>query len=412
MADNEIAEFHQRATAAMTAAIQAAGQLAQVLIDARIAQLQRAARVSEEQGRQIRAQARAAQQADAARWRPAMRAQWWRTAGTEDIAQVWRAASTWQHVDPGAQRARQVVVDQLAKRAGRASEKHDPAREPDDIEVLSDAVDRAVSEATERSRRPAMSAEAVRDRQERMAAEVRTAWPSGQRADRVLGCEAWGALAYTLDQSQQAGHDVQQLLRGVPSFVDRARTPGAYACRVVQDQLDGRIDLGTVRRDRSPGTAEEQVAHTEPFGPDVLAAAERAGIRLAGGVEDERLHAAAVAYWTERQAVAAQNDGESGSLWSGPEVTYAINRLASYREPKDTIRAFGGERTADRTGILARVDLPTGSAAASSDPAAMAARAFPVSTRDAVAATQTGSVAAGQGPAVKAVEAGLDPLSR
>ncbi|MFY1599860.1 hypothetical protein [Micromonospora sp. WMMD737] len=330
MADNEMAEIHQRATAAMTAAIQAAGQLAQVLIDARIAQLQRAARASEEQARQIRAQARAAQQADAAVWRPAMRPGWWRTAGTEDIARVWRAASTWQHVDPRAQQARQTVVDQLAKRAGRAAEKHEPAREPDDIEVLSDAVDRAVREATDRSRRPAMSAEAVRDRQERMAAEVRRAWPSGQRAERVLGCEAWGALAYTLDQAQQAGHDVQQLLRGVPNFVDRARTPGAFACRVVQDQLDGRIDLGTVRRDRGQETVEHQAAHADPFGPEVVSAEERAA-------------------------------------------------------------------TSTET---------------SNGPAATAAQAFPVTTRDAVAAAKTGSDAAGQVSAVKAVEAGLDSPSR
>ncbi|WP_243706460.1 hypothetical protein [Micromonospora sp. KC721] len=349
MADNEMAEIHQRATAAMTAAIQAAGQLAQVLIDVRIAQLRRAERVSEEQARRIRAQARAAQQADAAVWRPAMRPGWWRTAGTEDIARVWRAASTWQHVDPRAQQARQVVVDQLAKRAG-TSEKHEPAREPDDIEVLSDAVDRAVREATERSSRPAMSAEAVRDRQERMAAEVRKAWPSGQRADRVLGCEAWGALAYTLDQAQQAGHDVQQLLRGVPSFVDRARTPGAFACRVVQDQLDGRVDLGTVRRDRSQETANEQAAHTEPFGPEALADVEPAGV--------------------------------------------------------------GGDQPADREGILARVDPPAESTATSSEPAVVAARAFPVSTRDAVTAAKTGSDAAGQVPAVKAVEASLDSPSR
>ncbi|WP_431913266.1 hypothetical protein [Micromonospora carbonacea] len=318
MADNEMAEIQQRATAAMIVAIQAAGQLAQVLIDARIAQLQRAARASEEQARQARAQARAAQQADAAVWRPAMRTAWWRTAGTEDIARVWRAASTWQHVDPRAQQARQTVVDQLAKRAGRAAEKPEPAREPDDIEVLSDAVDRAVREATDRARRPAMSAEAVRDRQERMAAEVRKAWPSGQRAERVLGCEAWGALAYTLDQAQQAGHDVQQLLRGVPRFVDRARTPGAFACRVVQDQLDGRIDLGTVHRDRSQ----------EPV---------------------------------ENQAVRAD---------------------------------------------------PAKCVATSSKPAVTAARAYPVSTRDAVAGAKAGSDVAGQAPAVKAVEAGLDSPSR
>ncbi|MEV0216516.1 hypothetical protein [Micromonospora sp. NPDC050695] len=412
MADNEIAEIHQRATAAMTAAIQAAGQLAQVLIDARIAQLHRAARASDEQARQIRAQARAAQQTDAALWRPAMRPGWWRSAGTEDIARVWRAASTWQHVDPRARQARQTVVDHLAKKAGRAPEKHEPAREPDDIEVLSDAVDRAASEAADRSRRPAMSAEGVRDRQERMAAEVRTAWPSGSRADRVLGCEAWGALAYTLDQAQQAGHDVQQLLRGVPGFVDRARTPGAYACRVVQDQLDGRIDLGTVRRDRGQGNVEEQATHTDLFGPEVLAGAQRAGVRHAGGVEDERLRAAAVAYWTERMAAAQQADGASGSLWTGPQATYAINQLASYRDPKATMRAFGGERPADRTEILARVDLPTERAAASSAPASMVARAFPVSTRDAVVAAQTGSAAAGTVPAVRAVEAGLDSPSR
>ncbi|WP_420118627.1 hypothetical protein [Micromonospora sp.] len=317
MPDNEMAEFHQRATAAMTAAIQAAGQLAQLLIEVRIVQLQRAARASGEQARQARAQARAAQQADAAVWRPAMRPGWWRTAGTEDIAQVWRAASTWQHVDPRAQQARQVVVDQLAKRTGQAGEKPEPAREPDDIEVLSDAVDQAVREATDRVGRPAMTEEAVRDRQERMAAEVRKAWPSGRRADRVLGCEAWGALAYTLDQAQQAGHDVQQLLRSVPGFVDRARTPGAFACRVVQDQLLGRIDLGTVPRDRDRGNAQEQSARAE----------------------------------------------------SGRVVPAA-------------------------------------------DPAATATRAFPVSTRDAVATPKTSSDVAGQAPAVTAVEVGLDSPTR
>lgn len=409
MPDNEMAEFHQRATAAMTAAIQAASQLAQLLIEVRIAQLQRAARASEEQARQARAQARAAQQADAAVWRPAMRPGWWRTAGMKDIAKVWRAASTWQHVDPRAQQARQVVVDQLAKRTGQAGEKPESAREPDDIEVLSDAVDRAVREATDRAGRPAMTVEAVRDRQERMAAEVRKAWPSGRRADRVLGCEAWGALAYTLDQAQQAGHDVQQLLRGVPGFVDRARTPGAFACRVVQDQLAGRIDLGTVRRDRDQ---DQQPACREPTGEVVPAAAERAGIQRAGGVDGARLRAAAVAYWTERKATADRIDSESTSPETIRQVTYAVNRLAAYRNREDTLRVFGGEQPADQAGILARADRATEGPAAGSGPAGVAARAFPVSTRDAVAAPQTGSDVAGQIPAVTAVEVGLDSPSR
>ncbi|MFG3713384.1 hypothetical protein ACIBTZ_08735 [Micromonospora sp. NPDC049460] len=34
---------------------------------------------------------------------------------------------------------------------------------------------------------------------------------------------------------QRAGHDVRELLRQVPGFVDRAHTPAAYAFRVVDD---------------------------------------------------------------------------------------------------------------------------------------------------------------------------------
>ncbi|MEU5949592.1 hypothetical protein ABZ793_29095 [Micromonospora sp. NPDC047465] len=52
-------------------------------------------------------------------------------------------------------------------------------------------------------------------------------------AERVIESAAWPALAYKLDQLQRAGHDVW--LRQVPCFVDRARTPAAYAFRVVDD---------------------------------------------------------------------------------------------------------------------------------------------------------------------------------
>ncbi|MEU2639697.1 hypothetical protein ABZ591_35110 [Micromonospora fulviviridis] len=93
MPDTEMAEIHQRATAAVTAAIQAAGQLARAAIGIRIAQLQRAARASEEQARRIRAQVRAAQQAGATVWRPATRPSWWRQASAEDIARAWRASA-------------------------------------------------------------------------------------------------------------------------------------------------------------------------------------------------------------------------------------------------------------------------------------------------------------------------------
>ena len=274
MADNEIAELHRRVNSALLAMITASGQLAQVLVDARIAQLRRAAERSAEQARQTRAQARARQQADAAVWQAAMRPTWWRDASAEDISRVWRAASTWHHVDPRAEAARQVVVDRLAERGVQV----DPAadREPADVESLSDALDRsAVDEATEGQEaegrgqadqqavpsRQRMTVDEVRDRQERMAAEVRRAWP-GALGERVIACEAWGALAYKLDQAQRDGHDVQQLLRGVPPFITRARTPAAFAFRSVEDRLEGRVDLGTVRKDKHGQVQPQQPGRT------------------------------------------------------------------------------------------------------------------------------------------------------
>ncbi|RAO26144.1 hypothetical protein ONO23_05547 [Micromonospora noduli] len=242
MADNEIAEFHQRATSAVTAAIQAAGQLAQVLIDARIAQLQRAARVSEEQARQIRAQARAAQQADAAVWRPATRPAWWRQASSDDIARAWRASSGWAAVDPRARRAQQVIAERLAERGVRVDP--EAGGRPENPAWLSDQLDRAAVDDVPESRPDPADGRAdpedggrrrtARQRQEEMAIHVRAVW-SPERAERVIGSPAWPALAYKLDQLEQAGHDVPDLLRQVPGFVDRAHTPAAYAFRVVDD---------------------------------------------------------------------------------------------------------------------------------------------------------------------------------
>ncbi|MFG3423350.1 hypothetical protein [Micromonospora sp. NPDC048063] len=237
MPDNEMAEIHQRATAAVTAAIQAAGQLAQVLIDARIAQLQRATRASEEQARRIRAQVRAAQQADAAVWRPATRASWWRQASADDIARAWRASAGWADVDPRAGAAQQVMVVRLAERGVRV-DTHTGAR-PGDAAWLSDQLDRVALDDGDRATgtRPVDAGERRRtaqERQEAMAVHVREVW-TADRAERVIGSEAWPALAYKLDQLQRAGHDVRDLLRQVPGLVDRARTPAAYAFRVVDD---------------------------------------------------------------------------------------------------------------------------------------------------------------------------------
>lgn len=242
MAENEMAEIHQRATAAVTAAIQAAGQLAQAAIEIRIAQLQRAARASEEQARRIRAQARAAQQAGATVWRPATRPSWWRQASAEDIARAWRASAEWAAVDPRAQAAQRVIVVRLAER-GVHLHPQDGAR-PGDEGWLSDQLDRAAVDDVDRPAEAPPAGvrtddagerrRAAQERQEAMAVHVREVW-SADRAERVIASAAWPVLAYKLDQLERTGHDVRDLLRQVPGFVDRAHTPAAYAFRVVDD---------------------------------------------------------------------------------------------------------------------------------------------------------------------------------
>jgi hypothetical protein len=381
---DEMAEIEREISAAVVAVVQAATRLAQTLMRMRAEELRRTAALGEHRARETRVRVRAAQQADAVVWRAVHRPQWWRQAGAEDIARVWRAASVWASVDPRADEARRIVVERLAER-GVHIEVDDSAR-PEDAAWLSDALDRAttlddvatgrafddlVEEATarvadaddppaaaataapmagtstpaaagpsipvtaesvraeamarlaryaeqarqtqstrfptpqpdsplwaayertitvstaaidavreaqhvpyalrqqaevvagqmgvrlrqladqvdpagrgltaeaaeqvraRRAARAARQADAAR-RQTEMAEHVRAAWPIA-RAERVIGSEAWPVLAYKLDQLDAAGQDVRALLRGVPGFVDRARTPAAFAYRVLDD---------------------------------------------------------------------------------------------------------------------------------------------------------------------------------
>ncbi|MGN9894637.1 hypothetical protein [Micromonospora sp. L31] len=325
MPDNEMAEIHQRATAAVTAAIRAAGQLAQVLIDARIAQLQRTARASEEQARHIRAQVRAAQQADAAVWRPATRASWWRQASVDDIARAWRASAGWAAVDPRAGAAQRVMVVRLAERGVRV----DPQTGawPGDGAWLSDQLDRAALDDGDRpaDARPDDVGERRRtaqERQEALAVHVREVW-TADRAERVIGSAAWPALAYKLDQLERAGHDVRDLLRQVPGFVDQAHTPAAYAFQMVDyatDQAAGERPAAdadpaeegssaTIEgewRDDCGATAEER-ARSESVG---------VGRTSAGAVEQyiRAAHAAARAYPRSAKSVVASTSATTAAL--------------------------------------------------------------------------------------------------
>ncbi|MET7817355.1 hypothetical protein [Micromonospora zamorensis] len=138
--------------------------------------------------------------------------------------------------------AQQIIAERLADRGVRVDP--EAGGRPENVAWLSDQLDRAaVNDAPESRPDPADGRadpedggrrRTARQRQEEMAIHVRAVW-SPERAERVIGSPAWPALAYKLDQLEQAGHDVRDLLRQVPGFVDRAHTPAAYAFRVVDD---------------------------------------------------------------------------------------------------------------------------------------------------------------------------------
>lgn len=319
---NEMDEIAQRMSGVVVAMINASTQLAFAIVELRAKAIREAARQGEFRSREVRERMRAWRQADAAVWQAAMRPQWWRQAGVEDIARVWRAASTWHQVDPQAAAARAMVVERLADRGVRI----DPtsaSSSPDDVAWLCDALDRAAAErATAASTvrtgeqaggrpvsTPANGADpgagpgsgqraphgvdtetkAARAAQARAAdaaraeEHVRAAY-GGDRAGRVVGCQAWGALVHLLTQAEQDGHDVRRLLAEVPAFVDRARTPAAFAFRAIEDRLAGMVDLGTVSTGGSAAGKQRAAAERAATpGPRPAPSGTRADAEPGGG---------------------------------------------------------------------------------------------------------------------------------
>jgi hypothetical protein len=353
--------------------LSASTQLAWALIELRIQQLREAAGRDQQVARGLRDRTRLYHQADAATWRAAMRPQWWRQAGAEDISRVWRAASTWQHVDPRAAEARRVVVERLAERGVRVDPEAGGGPSPQDVAWLSDAldqaaVDRAARAAAEASAdraeqndgvdrgsstaidgevtEPARSRPSARDREQKAADHVRAVWPA-ERAERVLACKAWPALAHQLGQLEEQGHDVEGLLRGVPAFVDQAHTPAAFAYRSIDDRLDGLVDLGTQRstggapagpaadpvRESTPTAAAATVLGAEPVGPEAVAAAAggafdagRAPAATPEAASDgQAAQVAAQAYPipTSEAVAAAASQAEAGTPVSGTPAVVA-----------------------------------------------------------------------------------------
>ncbi len=377
--DNVIQDVISDVNLAFAKVINAASGLAMAVIDLRIQRLREAARRDEQEAGAAREQARMHHQADAAVWRAAMRPQWWRDAGPEDISRVWRAASTWQHVDPRAAEARQVVVERLAERGVHVDPAAPSQPSPQDVAWLSDALDRAAADraaagdaepgqarpghgrGTAPGENPAVidgevgqapETQQPRRMAQRKAGEhVRAAW-SPQRAERVIGCQAWEVLVNQLDQVEQQGHDVQALLRGVPAFVDRAHTPAAFAFRSIEDRLDGLVDLGTQRssdtvpaaqpgttpavagsspaasaagESRRPGPVPDPAATTLVDAVDQVPPDAVVGEVQATGGDGQAAQAAARAYpISTREAVAAAAEkgeaGQDGGTGSAPAV--------------------------------------------------------------------------------------------
>ena len=278
--DNLFEDVFSDVNMAFAKVINSTSDLAMSVIELRIQRLREAARRDEQQAQAAREQARAHHQGDSAVWKAAMRPQWWRDAGADDISRVWKAASTWQHVDPRAAEARQVVVDRLADRGVHVDPAAPSQPSPEDVAWLSDTLDRAAADRAARAaagdaepgraragrergtapgespgiidgevgQAPQQPRRTAQEREQKATEHVRAAW-SPERAERVIGCKAWGVLANQLDQVEHHGHDVQALLRGVPAFVDQAHTPAAFAFRSIEDRLDGMVDLGTHRSD-------------------------------------------------------------------------------------------------------------------------------------------------------------------
>ncbi|GAB3866827.1 hypothetical protein GCM10029963_79810 [Micromonospora andamanensis] len=348
--DSEISEFQRRASAAVMAAIQAAGQIAQLLIDARIAELQRAARASEDRARRARAQARAAQQADAAVWRQAIRTSWWRRASADDIARAWRASATWSAVDPRAREAQRVMTDRLAARGVHVDPKTD--MQPENADWLADQLDQAAVESTDPAPDAAQSAATTREprrtarqRQEEMADYVRQVW-SPDRAERVIHSEAWPALAYKLDQLARAGHDVPDLLRQVPGFIDRAHTPAAYAFRAVDDYATDQAAAGeraAAAKEHPSVTLDGEWSEASGTVPGATAAYANTDSAIGGAIEPD-VRAAQLAgrafprrpdLWSRTLRLRSLQRQRRSRYWHGQP-----NHQRTFTKPVDSCRAL------------------------------------------------------------------------
>ncbi|MET7831376.1 hypothetical protein [Micromonospora sediminicola] len=124
-----------------------------------------AGRLDPHRARDVHDQLYAQYRQDAATWGRAADPTWWQDATDADVAQVWRASTAWQGVDPAADTARRAAGERLAASGVRV-----PA--PGGRIHTGDALSRAVRDAAERQGHAA-GPRAARTTAERAAADGR-----------------------------------------------------------------------------------------------------------------------------------------------------------------------------------------------------------------------------------------------
>ena len=360
----EMQEINRSVSAATTTAIHAASQLAQALIQARIALVRRLAQERQQSAMEERARLRAWHQADSAVWSRTGDADWWRRAGVDDISQAWRAASSWHHIDPRAQKAREDIAEGLSRRGVKVDP--EAGLVPENVEWLSDALDQAAVEhdattATPgqgRGRGQVIDGDLVdttrRGPGHEIAEHLRAVWPE-ERVSRVMAAPAWAGLAQKLGELDRRGHDVRALLASVDAFVDHARDPAAFTYRKVAEAVaaEPASSLNTADRQRTRQARER---------------AEGEGARA-----------------SQRDARAAQLDGQDEHAGSDG---VRLDQVAQGRSAEVTYdeRATHHEAQAEVAGAQATAaQARAAEAGVQHQGAAAAAKAYPQSTKASLA---------------------------
>lgn len=289
---SEIDVVRQRVTATLTASIVVAGQVAETIVAVQANQLRRKALRTTIDARQERERVSAMRAAHSAVWQPALRRDWWNRATVDDISKAWQAAAVWHRADPRAAEARQVMTERLAQRGIDVQPEKMDAGDRQWLAVALQLAEQEKSRATtagsEGNDRSSVDeprfthTDADRDR---IAEEVRQHC-SRDKADQLLNCQAWPALAYRLHDFEHEGGSVDVALQRLPTL-SNAHTPAALAEWSVQHMINERRNRdGQITEPETKQLTDARAAlpRTEPSAS--VASDRRDNTSPAAGIDD------------------------------------------------------------------------------------------------------------------------------